>query len=354
MQRRWRTSWARTRAPPRWKTRSRAQTSSCSQPGSTRPGSSCPPETSLLEDKVVVDPSNPIGFDENGQMIRTLPEGESSGSVVAGLLPASAHYVKAFGTLGADQLATSANREPRVVLFYATDDDAAEATAQRLIRAAGFEPLKVAGVSDAGRIERPRRRAAGTDLRSRRGPGHHRNRRSEGMSATETTTLPDYAPIPSTALGPALNEQGYYVGRVERNLYYVTDGTYMCAFLTTSDGVVVLDAPPTLGNNIQRAIDEIAAAQRRQQQGRVPHLLAPPLRPRRRGVAVRQERDAHRARGDAQRSCCGTTIRRGRRTRRRSRTTAPSRSAASGSTSPGTAQTTRPTTSSSTCPTTTR
>jgi len=114
-----------------------------------------PARTGLLEGKVVVDPSNPIGFDENEQMIRTLPEGKSSGSVVASLLPADAHYVKAFGTLGADQLATSANRERRVVLFYATDDDAAEATAQRLIRAAGFEPLKVGGVSDAGRIEGP-------------------------------------------------------------------------------------------------------------------------------------------------------------------------------------------------------
>ena len=114
-----------------------------------------PAETRLLEGKVVVDPSNPIGFDESGQMIRTLPEGQSSGSVVAGLLPASAHYVKAFGTLGADQLATGANHEPRTVLFYATDDAAAEATAQRLIRAAGFEPLKVGGVSDARRIEGP-------------------------------------------------------------------------------------------------------------------------------------------------------------------------------------------------------
>ena len=114
-----------------------------------------PTEVRLLEDKVVVDPSNPIGFDESGQMIRTLPEGESSGSVVAGMLPAGAHYVKAFGTLGADQLAAGANHEPRTVLFYATDDDAAEATAQRLIRAAGFEPLKVGGVSDAGRIEGP-------------------------------------------------------------------------------------------------------------------------------------------------------------------------------------------------------
>ena len=114
-----------------------------------------PTRTGLLEDKVVVDPSNPIGFDENGQIIRTLPKGESSASVVTGLLPASAHYVKAFGTLGAEQLATGANHEPRIVLFYATDDDAAEATAQRLIRAAGFEPLKVGGVSDAGRIEGP-------------------------------------------------------------------------------------------------------------------------------------------------------------------------------------------------------
>ena len=115
-----------------------------------------PPDARLLENKVVIDPSNPIGFDENGQMFRTLPEGQSSGSVVAGMLPASAHYVKAFGSLGAaEQLATGANHEPRIVLFYATDDDTAEATAQRLIRAAGFEPLKVGGVSDAGRIEGP-------------------------------------------------------------------------------------------------------------------------------------------------------------------------------------------------------
>jgi predicted dinucleotide-binding enzyme len=114
-----------------------------------------PAQTRLLEDKVVVDPSNPIGFDENGQMFRTLPEGESSGSVIAGLLPASAHYVKAFGSLGAGQLASGANHEPRNVLFYATDDDAAEASAQRLIRAAGFEPLRVGGVSDAGRMEGP-------------------------------------------------------------------------------------------------------------------------------------------------------------------------------------------------------
>jgi glyoxylase-like metal-dependent hydrolase (beta-lactamase superfamily II) len=72
--------------------------------------------------------------------------------------------------------------------------------------------------------------------------------------------LPDYAPIPRPAFGPALNEQGYYVGRVEQNLYWVTDGAYQAAFLTTCDGVVLLDAPPTIGHNIQRAVNEIASA----------------------------------------------------------------------------------------------
>src|SRR5277367_7032724 len=60
-------------------------------------------------------------------------------------------------------------------------------------------------------------------------------------------TLPSFAPIPKSALGPAVNADGYYVGRVEKNLYWVTDATYQAAFLTTRDGVVLFDAPPTIG-----------------------------------------------------------------------------------------------------------
>jgi predicted dinucleotide-binding enzyme len=115
-----------------------------------------PRHAHVLEGKVVVDPSNPIAFDEQGQMMRTLPERQSAGSVVAALLPAGAHYVKAFGTLGADALAGGAHREPRrAVLFYATDDDAGATTIERLIRVAGFDPVKAGGVADAGRIEAP-------------------------------------------------------------------------------------------------------------------------------------------------------------------------------------------------------
>jgi glyoxylase-like metal-dependent hydrolase (beta-lactamase superfamily II) len=83
---------------------------------------------------------------------------------------------------------------------------------------------------------------------------------SPASGANGVAALPDYAPIPRSALGPALNDQGYYVGRVERNLYWVTDGVLQAAFLTTPDGVVLFDAPPSIGHNLQRAIDEVAAA----------------------------------------------------------------------------------------------
>jgi predicted dinucleotide-binding enzyme len=108
----------------------------------------------VLHCKVIVDPSNPIQLDGKGGFSRTLPDGQSAASVIAGLLPADAHLVKAFGTLGAEALASSANRRPRrAALFYATDDEGAGATVERLIATAGFDAVKAGGLSDATRIE---------------------------------------------------------------------------------------------------------------------------------------------------------------------------------------------------------
>jgi 8-hydroxy-5-deazaflavin:NADPH oxidoreductase len=45
----------------------------------------------LLDSKVVADPSNPIGITADGTPFRTLPEGQSQGSLVAAMLPAGAH-----------------------------------------------------------------------------------------------------------------------------------------------------------------------------------------------------------------------------------------------------------------------
>jgi predicted dinucleotide-binding enzyme len=113
----------------------------------------------LLGGRVVVDPTNPIGLTAEGKPFRTLPEAQSQASLVAAMLPPGAHYVKAFGSVLAASLADGANRAPRrVVLFYATDDDRAATVAERLITVSGFDPVKVGGVSQAGRIE------AGGDL----------------------------------------------------------------------------------------------------------------------------------------------------------------------------------------------
>jgi len=107
-----------------------------------------------LAGKVVVDPSNPIAVNDEGDFSRTLPEGVSAGSVIAALLPEGAHFVKAFGTLSAGSLQNGSNREPaRAVLFYATDDDQAQAAIEWLISAAGFDPVKAGEVDAAIRIE---------------------------------------------------------------------------------------------------------------------------------------------------------------------------------------------------------
>jgi len=78
-------------------------------------------------------------------------------------------------------------------------------------------------------------------------------------SPTEILKLPDYAPIPKASLGPALNSQGYYVGRVERNLYWVTDGVYQSMFLATGQGVIVVDAPQTIAPNLLKAISSVTS-----------------------------------------------------------------------------------------------
>jgi 8-hydroxy-5-deazaflavin:NADPH oxidoreductase len=108
----------------------------------------------LLTGKLVVVPSNPFTADAHGNISRVLPEGQSSGKVVAGWLPAGARLAMAFGTMTADRLESASHRSPEpAVLFYATDDDRAGQEVERLIRTAGFEPVKAGGVEQSGRLE---------------------------------------------------------------------------------------------------------------------------------------------------------------------------------------------------------
>jgi 8-hydroxy-5-deazaflavin:NADPH oxidoreductase len=107
-----------------------------------------------LADKLVVVPSNPLTIDAHGNLSRVLPEGQSSGTVVAGWLPGGTRLAMAFGTLSADLFVSSSNRSPEpAVLFYLTDDDRAGEEVERLIRTAGFEPVKAGGIEQSGRLE---------------------------------------------------------------------------------------------------------------------------------------------------------------------------------------------------------
>ena len=107
-----------------------------------------------LAGKIVVDPSNPIAPDGKGGFKKTIPADQSSGQIIAGLLPEGAELVKAFGTLGADSLAAGANRSPeRAVLFYATDYPEAGRVVAALIAASGFSPVRVGGIDQSIRIE---------------------------------------------------------------------------------------------------------------------------------------------------------------------------------------------------------
>jgi predicted dinucleotide-binding enzyme len=70
--------------------------------------------------------------------------------VVAG----GAHLAMAFGTMSGKPFESSSDRSPQpAVLFFATDDDRAGDEVERLIRTAGFEPIKAGGLEQSSRLE---------------------------------------------------------------------------------------------------------------------------------------------------------------------------------------------------------
>lgn len=107
-----------------------------------------------LAGKIIVDPSNPLAPDGKGGFKKTIPADQSSGMILAALLPSDAEFVKAFGTLSAPSLASGAHRKPEpAVLFYATDYPEAGRAVAKLITASGFAPVSVGGVKNSIRIE---------------------------------------------------------------------------------------------------------------------------------------------------------------------------------------------------------
>jgi predicted dinucleotide-binding enzyme len=107
-----------------------------------------------LSGQLVVVPSNPVGLDAHGNVVRLLPDGQSAGELIAGWLPAETRLALAFGSLSGAIFESASNRSPEpAVLFYAAGDGRADGEAERLIRTAGFEPAKIGGLDQSGRLE---------------------------------------------------------------------------------------------------------------------------------------------------------------------------------------------------------
>ncbi len=63
-----------------------------------------------------------------------------------------------------------------------------------------------------------------------------------------------------TITGPEIDpEKGYAVIEIGNGLYWVTDGMYQIMFLTTGEGVILVDAPMGMGTKIQEAVSEVTS-----------------------------------------------------------------------------------------------
>ncbi len=102
----------------------------------------------------LIVPSNPVGLDAQGKIVRLLPEGQVSGQVIAGWLPTGARIAMAFGTMSANLFESSSRRSPEpAVLFYVSEDEHGNDEVERLIRTAGFEPMRIGGIEQSSRLE---------------------------------------------------------------------------------------------------------------------------------------------------------------------------------------------------------
>ena len=63
--------------------------------------------------------------------------------------------------------------------------------------------------------------------------------------------------VPETARGPKIPGKGYLVEHIGGGVHWVTDGGYQCAFVVADNEVIAIDAPPSIGGFVTRAIRDV-------------------------------------------------------------------------------------------------
>jgi 8-hydroxy-5-deazaflavin:NADPH oxidoreductase len=115
--------------------------------------------TGPLEGKTVVDVTNPLEWNPNGRMVRSLPGSTTAGEELARKLP-KAHIVKAFSTIPAAFIPHAFYRPvrlQRLVVFYCGDDELSKEAVHRLIADCGFVGLDAGPLRLSRELEAPGR-----------------------------------------------------------------------------------------------------------------------------------------------------------------------------------------------------
>ncbi len=115
--------------------------------------------TGPLEGKTVVDVTNPLEWNPNGRMVRSLPGTMTAGEELAKKLP-DAYVVKAFSTVPASFIPHAfyrPGRLQRLVVFYCGDHPLPKLAVHRLIADCGFVGLDAGPLPLARELEAPGR-----------------------------------------------------------------------------------------------------------------------------------------------------------------------------------------------------
>lgn len=112
-----------------------------------------------LAGKVVIDTSNPV---ESRDGPRSLEWQRQGAGVATAALLKNERVVRAFNCIPAASLANEARRQPeRLAIPIGGDDEAAIAVAERLVRDAGFDPVRVGSLADTRQFDLGQPLAAG-------------------------------------------------------------------------------------------------------------------------------------------------------------------------------------------------
>ena len=108
-----------------------------------------------VQDKLVIDATNPLRLKEGGGTERVIGEGEIAGLVMARMLP-EARIAKAFTTLWTGHVERHAGvSDPKIAMALAADHEKDRRVVAELIRHAGLEPVDLGSLAESRPLDPP-------------------------------------------------------------------------------------------------------------------------------------------------------------------------------------------------------